>query len=81
MFKFQYYDEYHFSASLIVSELNNKYDFNLPESPNYNSLGGMIMNYRNNIPKVNDIIKIKGYQIRILKTSTNRVSIVSLSLS
>ena len=74
-------DEYHFSASLIVSELNNKYDFNLPESPNYNSLGGMIMNYRNNIPKVNDIIKIKGYQIRILKTSTNRVSIVSLSLS
>ena len=73
--------EYHFSASLIVSELNKKYNFDLPENPDFKSLGGLIMNYTDDMPKPNDLITIKGYQIRILKATSNRISVVSLSLT
>ena len=73
--------EYHFSASLIVSELNKKYNFGLPENPDFKSLGGLIMNYTDDMPKPNDLITIKGYQIRILKATSNRISVVSLSLT
>ena len=73
--------EYHFSASLIVSELNKKYNFDLPENPDFKSLGGLIMNYTDDMPKSNDLITIKGYQIRILKATSNRISVVSLSLT
>ena len=73
--------EYHFSASLIVSELNKKYNFDLPENPDFKSLGGLIMNYTDDMPKFNDLITIKGYQIRILKATSNRISVVSLSLT
>jgi CBS domain containing-hemolysin-like protein len=64
-----------------VKEINSKYNLSLPESDNYNSLGGMIMNFNNKMPKNSDVIKISNYEITILKSSSNRINLISLSLS
>ena len=74
-------DTYLFSARHLVKEINSKYNLSLPESDNYNSLGGMIINFNDKMPKNSDVIKISNYEITILKSSSNRINLISLSLS
>ena len=74
-------DTYLFSARHLVKEINSKYNLSLPESNSYNSLGGMIMNFNKKMPKNSDVVKISNYEITILKSSSNRINLISLSLS
>lgn len=71
-------DEYIFSARLEVKELNKKYEFNLPESSDYETLAGLIISYTENIPKDKEQIHIAKYVFTILKMSKKRIEIVSM---
>ena len=51
-----------FSARLDVDYLNEMYKLNLPENENYETLGGMIVSFTEEIPQQNEIIEIQGYE-------------------
>jgi CBS domain containing-hemolysin-like protein len=71
-------DEYIFSGRLEIDYLNEKYNFNLPESEDYETLAGMIVHYFESIPKTNERIRIEPFELKILKVSRTRIELVHL---
>lgn len=71
---------YNFSARLDVDYLNETYKLNLPESENYETLGGLIVNSTEEIPQQNETIKIKTFLFTILEVSNTKIDVVSLQI-
>ncbi len=69
---------YKFSARLEVDYVNETYKINLPESENYETLGGLIVNHTEEIPAQNDIVKIDTFQFTILEVSNTKIDLVEL---
>ncbi|MGV6827803.1 MAG: hemolysin family protein [Flavobacteriales bacterium] len=71
---------YVFSARLDVDYINQTYKLSLPENENYETLGGMIVNYTEEIPKQNNIIEIENYAITILEVSSTKIELVEVEV-
>ena len=65
-------NSFNFSARLEIDYLNSKYDLNIPEGE-YDTLGGLILNYNREIPKKNEKIEFDNFSIKILSINNNRV--------
>jgi len=74
-------NEYRFSARLEIDFLNAEYDLNLPESDDYETLAGLIIELTEDIPNVGDSIEIEGYTIKIEKVSGNKIDEILLRAS
>jgi CBS domain containing-hemolysin-like protein len=73
-------NEYLFSARLEIDYLNEKYNLHLPESDEYETLGGFIINIHESIPSVNEII-IKGkFRFLITEASDTRIETVHITI-
>jgi CBS domain containing-hemolysin-like protein len=70
-----------FSARLEVDYINETYKLNLPESENYETLGGLIVNETQEIPKENDEIKIENFKFKILEASSTKIDVILLQIS
>lgn len=73
-------NEYIFSGRHEIDYLNEKYQLNLPEKDDYETLAGMIMFYYGSIPGNNDIIRIGSIVIKVLRATTTRLEIVNLKI-
>lgn len=71
---------YKFSARLDVDYINEKYDINLPENENYETLGGMIVNTTEEIPEVGEEVIIDQFKIKILEASNKKIELVSVKI-
>ncbi len=69
-----------FSARLEVDYLNETYKLNLPESENYETLGGLIVNHTEEIPAQGEIVIIDGFQFTISEVSNTKIDLVELKL-
>lgn len=72
--------EYKFSTRLEVDYLNETYDLNLKEDNAYDTLGGLIMHYTEDIPDQDEVIDIGDFQIKILKVSASKIEEVHLKI-
>jgi CBS domain containing-hemolysin-like protein len=72
--------EYKFSGRLEIDYINEKYNLNLPESENYETLAGMILYFFEAIPKVNDEIEIESFRIKILEATNSKIDLVKITL-
>jgi CBS domain containing-hemolysin-like protein len=72
--------EFILSARLEIDYLNEKYQFNLPESDDYETLGGLIISVHESIPVVNEVIKINSYRFAIIQASESRIELVHLTI-
>lgn len=71
---------FHFSARLHINHLNEKYKFNLPESEDYETLGGLITMQLGSIPEVGAVLEFQNLSLTILEVSDRRVETVLLHL-
>jgi putative hemolysin len=71
-------NEYIFSARLEIDYLNEKYSFHLPESEEYETLGGLIINHYESIPGKDEEIVIKEYHFKITQVSDKRIEQVQM---
>ncbi|PKP41456.1 MAG: hemolysin [Bacteroidetes bacterium HGW-Bacteroidetes-13] len=71
---------YKFSSRLEVDYINEVYKLDLPEDENYETLGGLIVNYTEEIPQVNEVVQIEKYQFTILEVSNTKIDLVSLKV-
>ncbi len=71
--------KYQFSGRLEVDYLNEKYQFELPETDEYETLAGMILYYNESIPKVGDVIQIERFSVKILEATTSKIKLLELS--
>ena len=73
-------NEYEFSARLEVDYLNQKYNLKLPVKEFYETLGGLIVNVTEKIPKKGTKINIGNYQIEIKSVLSTKIDLVILRL-
>jgi CBS domain containing-hemolysin-like protein len=72
---------YKFSARLEVDYINENYSLELPESENYETLGGLIVNITGDIPKQDEIIRSEGFIFTILEVSNTKINLVEVKLN
>lgn len=73
-------DIYKFSARLEVDYINETFKINLPESENYETLGGLIVDHKEEIPQQNEVVLIDRFQFTILEVSNTKIDLVELKL-
>ncbi|RED50200.1 hemolysin family protein [Seonamhaeicola aphaedonensis] len=71
---------YSFSARLEVDYINETYKINLPESENYETLGGLIVNHTEEIPPKDEVVKIENFQFTIIEVSNTKIDLVKLKV-
>nr|WP_298791946.1 hemolysin family protein [uncultured Allomuricauda sp.] len=69
---------YKFSARLEVDYINENYKLELPESEEYETLGGLIMSETGEIPELDSEIKTEDFTFRILEVSNTKIDLVSV---
>ena len=69
---------YVFSARIEIDYLNEKYKLKIPESEEYETLAGYIINAMEDIPDALDLLEIDEFDMRILEVSENRIDLVKL---
>ncbi len=67
-----------FSARLEVDYINENYKLELPESEEYETLGGLITNLTGEIPALDEEIKTEVYLFRIIEVSNNKIDMVEV---
>jgi len=73
-------NDFIFSGRLEIDYLNEKYNLNIPENEEYETIAGFILNFTESLPKINDNIKIETFNFTILKVSDTRVELVKLEI-
>ena len=65
--------EWLFSARLELSYLNEKWGLDLPESENYNTLGGYLLDLYESIPEKGTVVSTDQFLFVVQKTKSNRL--------
>lgn len=73
--------EYLFSGRLEINYLNKKYELNIPEHEDYETLGGFILQHHENIPEINEEIIIPPFTVIVQKIKHNRIEQVKLRVN
>jgi CBS domain containing-hemolysin-like protein len=73
-------DTYKFSARLEVDYINEQYKLELPESEEYETLAGLIVNETGEIPDQNTEIQVEHFLFTILEVSNTKIDLVSLQV-
>ena len=71
---------YRFSARLEVDYLNEEYKLDLPESDEYETLGGLIVNEMGEIPEKDTEINVEKFQFTIVEVSSTKIDLVILKV-
>lgn len=69
---------YQFSARIEIDYLNEKYKLHLPESDEYETLGGYVINIHESIPEKNEIIATEKFVFTINKVSNNKIDLITV---
>lgn len=72
--------EYELSARLEIDYLNEEYSLEFPKEEAYETLGGFIIHYTENIPDQDEELKILNYKIKILKVSSSKIDDIHLEI-
>jgi CBS domain containing-hemolysin-like protein len=71
--------EYHISARLEIEKVNDMLDIELPESDDYLTVGGWILNEYQSFPKLNETIECGNWKVKVLKKTANKIEEILLS--
>lgn len=73
--------EFIFSGRAEIDLLNEKYYFEIPETEEFETLAGFILFYHKSIPKINTVIKIGKFHLKILKATNTKIELVKLTIT
>ena len=69
---------FEFSARLEVDYINQNYDLNLPENEFYETLGGLIVYLKEEIPSKGTLIEVENYEFEIKEVTSTKIERVIL---
>ena len=67
-----------FSCRLEVEYLNEKYNLDIPESEEYDTLAGYIIDQYGGIPHEGDEIDVEQYRIKVIRREQSRIDLVRI---
>ena len=74
-------NEYLLSGRLEIERINELFDLKIPESDEYQTLGGFILSHHQRFPQLNEVINIGKYKIRPIKQRSTKIELVKLSVT
>ena len=74
-------NEYLLSGRLEIERINELFDLKIPESDEYQTLGGFILSHHQRFPQLNEVISIGKYKIRPIKQRSTKIELVKLSVT
>jgi CBS domain containing-hemolysin-like protein len=72
--------EFLFEGRVEIAQINQKYNIDIPELEDINTIGGFITYHYESIPEQNEVVEIKNLRFKILKVSSTRVELVNLKI-
>ena len=72
--------QYNFSGRLEIKNINTKYNLEIPESDEYDTLAGFILFHHQHFPKLNEPIRIERFTLKCTKITNNRIELVRLNV-
>jgi putative hemolysin len=72
---------FQFSARIEIDYLNDKYKLNLPESEEYETLGGLLISLHESIPDKGEIIVSETAVFTVNEVSDHKIEIVTLEIT
>ncbi|MGP1467122.1 MAG: hemolysin family protein [Porphyromonadaceae bacterium] len=73
-------DEYVLSARLEIDKVNDMFALSLPESEDYMTIGGLILNYYQSFPKLNEIVTVGDFEFKIIKNTMTKIELVRMKV-
>ena len=74
-------NQYILSARIEIDYLNEKYNLNIPESEEYETLAGFIISQHQSIPEPDEVIEIPPFTFEVIKASENRLEMVKMTIA
>ena len=74
-------NEYLLSGRLEIERINELFSLEIPESDEYQTLGGFILAHHQRFPQLNEVINIGKYKIRPIKQRSTKIELVKLSIT
>ncbi len=71
---------YIIDASINVTDLNEDYGIEIPQSDEYDTLGGFVVTYLQRIPKTGDLIELSDKTIKVVEMVGQRVAKIKLEM-
>lgn len=71
---------YKFSAKTEIDYINEKYKLSLPESEDYETLGGLVISLHESIPDKGEVITFEKYSLTINEVSENKIELITLEV-
>ena len=71
-------NSYRLLAKIDVEMVNKKYNLELPESDEYETIAGLLLHHFEEIPTINDVIVLEEYQFTIIKVNETTIQEVQL---
>lgn len=72
---------YEISGRCEIADLNETFNLDLPESDEYQTLAGFILNNLGEIPSQGDTFDIKGMTFSIIKKSATRLELIRITVN
>ena len=73
--------EYLLSARLEIEKVNEQFGLSLPESDDYLTIGGLILDHYQAFPKAGETVVIGKFSFTIIKTSVSKIELVKLKVA
>lgn len=73
--------EYVLSARLEIEKVNETFGLDLPESDDYQTVGGLILSRYQNFPKLHEVVVIGKFQFKILRLTATKIELVRLKMA
>lgn len=71
---------YEFSGRMEIEDINDNYHLNIPESDDYQTIAGFLLNRLEEIPNEGDTADIDGIRLTVLKKTSARIELVRLTM-
>ena len=72
--------QFRFSARLEIVYINQEFGLDLPESDNYGTLAGFIIEHHQSIPEVNEVIRVENFEFTVTHVDSTRIEEVLLTI-
>ncbi|MCE2616683.1 hemolysin family protein [Phocaeicola oris] len=73
-------NEYVMSGRMEIEKANEMFSLDLPESDEYQTIAGLILDQYQSFPKMYEVVKIGKYEFKIINVSTTRIELVRLKV-
>lgn len=74
-------NEYLLSGRMEIEKVNETLDLDLPESDDYLTVAGLILDVYQSFPKLHDVVNVGKYEFKMIKMTATKIEIVRLKVN